>query len=815
MKLFHVDPTRPRRIEMLVRLGALLGTAIALLMPTLATAERYNRVVRYSLYAPLYGWADTPQEACNEIEKAFNAGNGAAGNHQFLKSFHYSAPNNCIVEWEYDDKPGNGATNYPIDQSLQCPAQSTSVPGQDACISILDQTFAEATRPPSCSAVAADPSFGNPIYPLRGVKREVVPLGIAVGPVDLRFIYDNGPMLQQSGLGPAQLSAVVLGSKVWRSTVHRRLVVQGGGQSVQVGRPGGEVSGFERIGGVMVSQTGSGDRLTVGPSSITFWDDGLQLMELYDPVGVLQKVSSTTGAFATFSYSDAATPPTIAPVPGLLIAITDHNGRQVQFRYEGPGRLKTIVDTDGAQTGVLYDPILNLSAIVWSDSQKRKFDYSGTGFNWTLTGIIDESDSRYATFGYDTSGRAISTEHAGGVDRYSVTYGLAPVKLMTEQFDAGRDAVVRTLGWQAGAGVAVLRPNGQHVTDVGTTVVQGRPVMTTNSQPAGAGCAAATSSQSFDAKGNVVQADDFNQHRTCYAYDAANRVTAQVEGLDTSANCASVLGGVLPAGARKLSTAWHPDWRLQTKASQPGRLTTTVYNGQPDPTSGNAIASCAPSGALLPDGKPIVVACKRIDQATTDTSGVQGLSATPLAGVAARTTSWTYDAAGRVLTERDTSNVITMTAEYHVDTTADHTIGDLKSTTNALGHPTLPVRYTRSGLPLEVVDANGVSTVYAYDARRRQTSVTTAGNVTSYEYQPTGLLKKTTQAGGSVVNYEYDAAHRLTAVSDGLGNRVEYMLDANGNRTQEVIRDPQGALKRTMSRTFDALGRAQQTTGRE
>ena len=81
--------------------------------------------------------------------------------------------------------------------------------------------------------------------------------------------------------------------------------------------------------------------------------------------------------------------------------------------------------------------------------------------------------------------------------------------------------------------------------------------------------------------------------------------------------------------------------------------------------------------------------------------------------------------------------------------------------------------------------------------------------------QSTGLLKKTTQPDGAIVTYEYDDAHRLTAVADGLGNRIEYTLDQSGNRTVEQAKDPQGTLKRTMSRVFDALGRAQQTTGRE
>ena len=90
-----------------------------------------------------------------------------------------------------------------------------------------------------------------------------------------------------------------------------------------------------------------------------------------------------------------------------------------------------------------------------------------------------------------------------------------------------------------------------------------------------------------------------------------------------------------------------------------------------------------------------------------------------------------------------------------------------------------------------------------------------AGQLTSYEYWPTGLLKKLTQPDGSFAGYEYDGAHRLVAVSDNLGNRIEYTLDSAGNRTAEAVKDPGGNLRRSLSRSMDALGRVQQATGRE
>ena len=47
--------------------------------------------------------------------------------------------------------------------------------------------------------------------------------------------------------------------------------------------------------------------------------------------------------------------------------------------------------------------------------------YSGT-FPSHLTGVLDENGVRYATYAYDTQGRAQSTEHANGVERYTLSF---------------------------------------------------------------------------------------------------------------------------------------------------------------------------------------------------------------------------------------------------------------------------------------------------------------------------------------------------------------------------------------------------------
>ena len=54
------------------------------------------------------------------------------------------------------------------------------------------------------------------------------------------------------------------------------------------------------------------------------------------------------------------------------------------------------------------------------------------------------------------------------------------------------------------------------------------------------------------------------------------------------------------------------------------------------------------------------------------------------------------------------------------------------------------------------------------------------------------------------------ARYGLKLVFDNPGSRIDYVLD---NEHREHSEDPSDALRRTLSRPIDALGRVQQTTG--
>ncbi|MCW7541265.1 hypothetical protein OOT46_25985, partial [Aquabacterium sp. A7-Y] len=526
-----------------------------------------------------------------------------------------------------------------------------------------------------------------------------------------------------------------------------------GQKAVQAARGSGTWITFLADGNGRYAAAGVLDSVVPVSGGWQYVDAQSKAVETYDPAGLLKSVSYADGRTLIYVYSDATTPAAMAPVPGLLIRIQDQQSRSIQFHYQqatrGP-RIYRVVDPAGQAIAVAYNTSGELQQLGWPDGKTRQFLYENSKFPWALTGVVDENNARLTTYRYDDFGRAVETQAAGGVDHFVATYTSPPAYTLKETYDPVADVLQRDHLWQAPQGTTVTLPGGGSVTLEAKNVL-GMPRMTVQSQPAGAGCAAANSYLRYDdTNGNMTSRDDFNGKRVCYGHDSTrNLETVRVEGLSNTAACGSYTppGVALPAEARKVSTQWHPGWSLQTKVAEPRRIVTTVYNGQPDPFASNAIASCAPADAKLPDGKPIAVVCKRVEHATTDVDGSKGFSAPLATGVAPRQWSYTYKSSGQVLSEDGPRTDLTDITryEYYPDTTADWTQGDLKQVTNPTGQVTKYTRYNAHGQVLSMSDANGVVTTYTYDVRQRLKTVTVGTELTKYDYYPTGLLQRVTQ----------------------------------------------------------------------
>ncbi|WP_084209989.1 RHS repeat protein [Ralstonia sp. A12] len=775
-----------------------------------------------------------PNDVCLEYEKndsgltngsfAWTGPNTGICNFIYVPTFWYESPWPTSQPVEVWRCPGEWIANG----AIQHGDFVWRGDGSSTCVDKIESLHA---RPQRCEG-----GFGNPIYPLTGSKVQSEVLGSwTLAGQSLTIDYNNQFKV------PANYPNAVFAQPLppsfgglWLGSLHKNVSLTDDYFDFQFYRGLGHWVSFtspqrdrtytpnsdvnDRMGGAQWN----------GSNGFFLYDADARAKELYSGDGALRQVSYANGASLSYTYSDSNTPATVAPQSGLLIRVQDQTGRSVQFQYvadgNGSARVNQITMPDGQAVAAGYDTNGNLNKLTWPDGAVRQYLYERTDLPWALTGIVDENGSRLSTYSYDAQGRATDTQLAGGVNHYGVSYTTPPNWNIVENYDSAAGVVHSDHYWAPPQGVVIVTPNGSSLTQ-NVTLVNGVPRMTSQSQPAGSGCTAASNALTYDANGNKASEDDFNGNRACYAYDLTrNLETTRVEGLGNGMACSSYTpnGSSLPGGARKVSTVWHPDWTLPTQVAEPGKITTYVYNGQPDPFNGNATASCASGGTLAIDGKPLAVLCKQVEQLTTDTDGHLGLATAQQSGVTPRVQQWTYSATGQVLTEQDPLNNV-ITYAYYSDTNltgtggsaVGHTLGDLQTVTNAKGQVTTYSQYNAAGLPLQVIDPNGVTTTSTYDPRLHLLSTSVGGQTTAFSYDAVGQLLQATRPDGSWIGYEYDAAHRLVATKDSQGNRIEYTLDNAGNRVAVNVKEPGGNLTRSLSRSIDVLGRVQQITGRE
>ena len=765
----------------------------------------------------------------------------------------------CVIHWTRTVNGTVSNIDFPMDVyaggcypgRMPKPGSGNRPTEPSSCLSYGDREF---DKPKICipcllaAIVSFDPPLGNPIYPLTGSKRQDVDLGLAIGGQPVKLMYDTVNQVPEASGGltwlvPPPPSFGLL----WHSNLHKTLVLQSTGAigdpyssvAIQRGdiRETASVAGSDTCGG----SGGSGGNTyvpTADPNEALQFTGTGSAGNLVDGYGLTEEVYDATGAVTTVAQAGGGSL-SYAYTTGLLTGVSDQFGRSVIFGYEQPAdrslaqRINLVTAADGTTVQVGYDTSNNLSKLTWADNSARSFVYENAAFPWALTGIVDEGGSRYSTYGYDAQGRANSTLLGTGANHFSVTYSQAPNWSVTQTV-VNANFICREHRWQPPVGTQVTKPNLQ-TSNMGATAANGMVALTSQDQPSGSGASASASAQTYDANGNLASYDDFNGNRACLAYDSTRGLPlVTLEGLAGGASgkaCPADIPGYAPSTSdathpeRKTTTVWHPNWVLKAREAAPKKITTWVYNGQPDPIAGTT-ANCVTPATTLPDGKPLAVLCARYEQATTDATGASGLSAT----VSGATRAWTYsyNQYGQVLSEttpkQSSTDALSHTTTYAYYSTTSfsgsvgHTMGDLNTITNPLLQVTTFTSYDKAGRLLSSKDANSTVTSMTYWPRgwlHTQTVTPGSGSAltTTYDYWPTGLLKTVTMADASTLNYAYDDAHRLTDITDAAGNKIHYVLDNVGNRTSEKVTDASGLLASTVTRVFDQLNRVQSTTG--
>lgn len=511
------------------------------------------------------------------------------------------------------------------------------------------------------------------------------------------------------------------------------------------------------------------------------------IIDYFQKIGnkyLLKSQERMDGEKVHYSYDDQ----------GRVIKIEDGFGRFLDLAWDG-SLVKSIA---GAEMKVnyfyeFYIPIPTLyrmAGISISDLQdklisNKEYLYGENWNDWNfLVGIVDENHVRFSTYSYDGFGHVASSEHAGGVDKYTFFYPSDSTRVIIDPLGTVRNYEL--------------------------TTVQGQSVATSISQPAGSGCSPSVNKMTYTMFGQLSSKTNFNGLKTCFYYDSRQLETARIEGIPEKMSC-PLPGNILPPGTRQISTQWHPYLNIPTKISGPKKIVSYVYNGQPD--LNGSIMECANNGKLL-DGKPLILLCKKIEQSTSDNDGRFGFTATRIEP--SRTWKFSYDSNGKVILaespEQDESKELGTSFEYYHDTTLLHTEGDLWKVINKKGQIKEYLEYTRSGMPTAVRQFTGEISRYFYDERQhlvKQVNFSESGaeSTEEYIYDKVGQLLEVKYPDNTLASYSYDLAHRLTGVKDTQGNRINYTLDGMGNRIKDEIFDQNDKLIKETDRVFDPLNR--------
>jgi RHS repeat-associated protein len=531
-------------------------------------------------------------------------------------------------------------------------------------------------------------------------------------------------------------------------------------------RPDADVSfQLQRL---LTSGNPSGWRLTTDADDV----------EVYDARGRLSSITPRSGQRHTLTY-DASS---------RLASVRDTDGRQLTLAYDANSRVATITDPASQTITFSYDASNRLQTATYPDTTSRTYVYnepsltSAANLPWALTGIVDESASRFASFGYDTQGRAISSQHAGGAGLVSVSYGAGGVRTVTDSLSAARTFTYTTI-------LNTARNTG---------VSQSCNL-----------CGGAAQSLAYDANGNVSSRTDFNGNVSVHTHDLARNL----ETSRTEANGSAV--------ARTITTAWHASFRLPTQIDEPGRRTTFTHNA-----TGSILTRTVTDLTVVPNisrtwtytydtaGRMLTSNGPRTDvsdvttytyySCTTGSQCGQVHTITNALGHVATYNS--YNAHGQPLTITDANGLVTTLTYDLRQRLASRTVGT--ETTTFTYHPT--------GLLRRITLPDGSYIEHTYDAAHRLTRIEDGeghhivytldamGNRTAEQARdPSNTLARTR-------SWVYNSLNRLTQEIGAAGTApvtTSFGHDNNGNETS--INAP---LARNTALSYDALNRLGQIT---
>lgn len=497
----------------------------------------------------------------------------------------------------------------------------------------------------------------------------------------------------------------------------------------------------------------------------------------YDAVGRLASSTDALGNVVSYEYSAA----------GKLVRATDQAGFATTYSYDTVGRLASITDPEGGATSYSYDATGNLVSLTDPLGNKTTYSYDKNGnllssknakrevssYAYDAAGnLMKETDpiGSSSLFSYDAADRLIATQ---STDRYTYRQALdaSGNVLHVEKagnlypnasyaYDAEDRMITETLGADEvssssydAAGRLQTLTNARGQSRSYTYDASGRLTGFSDAEGAvaytydvdgnllSATDATGSLTREYDALGRVVRAVDVFGDQTSYTYDARGNLTE-----------------LTYAGGKNVSYTYDDAGRMTSVTDWAQRTTSYAYD-----TAGNLVRTERPEGSVLEQSYDTAGRVVRMTDATAGGEAINGYT-------------FTYDAAGRIVSESSSVDGVVTKYSYKAD-------GFLSS-----------VKRTVAGVTDEVSFVGGRGNVTKvgdgypsrFDVQDRLISF--EGRAASYDAD--GNMTTAPYEAGETA-YSYDSGNRLVG-SEGSGGVVDYLYDALDNRISRT--DTAGAV---------------------
>ena len=485
------------------------------------------------------------------------------------------------------------------------------------------------------------------------------------------------------------------------------------------------------------------------------WPDGYKITYAYPDAGEFpNSATDSFGRQMTFTWSDAprtnfATFSNLHPVKVLSKIVLPDN-TYLQYTYGSD------VDQFGSTIQDRLQSANHFSvtgSLLWG----RTFMYENSGVPYGMTGETDQNGNRLSTFKYDQSGLVASTEQAGGVNKYQIVN----LEQNAQYLDFIRQ-VTNPVGYNLTYTYEKIKNYNneeRRLSNVQRTGAMGVQASSTNYIYYG-----------YVGDVGVAGFTDDRGNNTNFNIDGALRPTQMVEASNTSS-------------PRTTNTTWDSILDLPLEIQTTGLTTDYTYS----------------STGLIQTVK------------LTDTT-----SQTAPYSTNGQIRQWTYtwNGNGR-LSSLDGPKGVDANGKNDITSYTYDTAGNLLTATDALGKVTTFSTYDANGRPGKMTDANGINTMFVYDAQGRLSSSTVKdpGNntaldaVTSFTYDVEGRVTGVTAPATDQLIIDYDLAGRATAVRAASGEQIAYSYDGMSDVTAETVKRADATTARTITRTFDGIGR--------